>query len=174
MLAWAAGLLSLERVYYVGVWRSPRSFVRWSERVWPGDTHAPTVVLAHTCVLFKLLQAGVFLAWCVVHGAGAIWPTPGGPGWWLAGGLLVAAGQTLNLSVFQRLGRDGVFYGNRFGQQLPWHDGFPFSLMAHPQYVGVVLSIWGVFAMLRAPSPDWYVVPAIETVYYAVGARWEQ
>ena len=90
------------------------------------------------------------------------------------GGLLIVAGQLLNLSVFYRLGRVGVFYGGRFGHAVPWTDDFPFSVFAHPQYVGAVTSIWGFFLVMRFPHGDWYVLPVLETVYYALGARLEQ
>jgi hypothetical protein len=45
--------------------------------------------------------------------------------------------------------------------------------VAHPQYVGAVLTIWGVFLIVRFPHGDWLVLPALETVYYALGARFE-
>jgi len=48
---------------------------------------------------------------------------------------------------------------------------FPFSLLSYPQYVGTMLTIWGVFLALRSPHADWYVLPAVETVYYAA-ATW--
>jgi hypothetical protein len=45
---------------------------------------------------------------------------------------------------------------------------------AHPQYVGVALTIWGVFLILRFPHGDWMVPPALETAYYILGARLER
>ena len=90
------------------------------------------------------------------------------------GAALVLAGQVLNLSVFVVLGRSGVFYGNRLGQPVPWCEGFPFSWIRHPQYVGTVLTIWGIFVITRYPAPDWPVLPLLETVYYALGSLLEQ
>ena len=54
---------------------------------------------------------------------------------------LIAGGQTLNLSVFYRLDKVGVFYGDRFGHQVPWCRGVPFSLFKRPQYAGTLFSI---------------------------------
>jgi methylene-fatty-acyl-phospholipid synthase len=88
--------------------------------------------------------------------------------------LLVIVGQALNVSVFYRLGSEGVFYGRRFGRPVSWIRAFPFSWTDHPQYVGTVLTIWGVFLFMRFPNPDWIVLPALETVYYALGARFER
>src|SRR5262245_53735664 len=48
---------------------------------------------------------------------------------------------------------------------------WPFSLLAHPQYVGTVLTIWGLFLALRFPHDDSYALPVIETLYYAA-ATW--
>jgi phosphatidyl-N-methylethanolamine N-methyltransferase len=47
---------------------------------------------------------------------------------------------------------------------------FPYSVLSHPQYVGAVLTIWGLFLMLRFPAADWYLLPLLETVYYAAGS----
>jgi methylene-fatty-acyl-phospholipid synthase len=84
--------------------------------------------------------------------------------------MLVILGQGLNLGVFYRLGSSGVFYGNRFGHQIPWCREFPFSFFDHPQYVGALASIWGFFITMRFPYHDWYLLPALETVYYGIGA----
>jgi len=47
---------------------------------------------------------------------------------------------------------------------------FPFSVLSHPQYVGTLLTIWGLFLAARFPHDDWYALPILETAYYAAGA----
>jgi phosphatidyl-N-methylethanolamine N-methyltransferase len=169
---WVAALLSLERLTYAAVWRAPSAFKRWAER------HArhsrPTDTLAALFVAFKILQAGVFLAWCVTHGNGELRPHTSDVRVLLAGVLLIVVGQTLNLSVFRVLGRTGVFYGNRLGHPVPWRRTFPFTWFEHPQYLGTVLTIWGFFVAMRFPAQDWLYVPILETVYYAAGAYFER
>ena len=91
-----------------------------------------------------------------------------------AGLVLILAGQGLNFSAFYQRGEVGVYYGVRFGHEAPWRRGFPFSLLKHPQYVGAVMSICGFFLVMRFPHGDWFVLPALETVYYALGACCEQ
>jgi methylene-fatty-acyl-phospholipid synthase len=130
-------------------------------------------VLAWVFAAFKVIQATVFVNWWVVHGNGLARASDS-TGLLVIGVGLVVAGQVLNLSVFARLGRAGVFYGNRLGHDVPWCRGFPFSLVRHPQYVGTVLSIWGVFVVMRCPAPDWAVLPLLETGYYLIGALAEQ
>ncbi len=56
----------------------------------------------------------------------------------------------------------------------PGAEKFPFSLLKHPQYAGALLSIWGFFLAMRFPHPDWYLLPSLETLYYALGAYLEQ
>ena len=169
----AAVLLSLERLFYVWVWRAPGAFrdacagVPLPQMVDPGDT------LRFFFCGFKLLQSAVFVGWCYLYGRGLLWPSA--PGVFLVlGCVLLTFGQTLNLGVFYRLGAVGVFYGNRFGYDIRWCREFPFSLCDHPQYVGAVLSIWGFFLIMRFPHSDWSVIPLLETVYYALGAYWER
>jgi phosphatidyl-N-methylethanolamine N-methyltransferase len=36
------------------------------------------------------------------------------------------------------------------------------------------MTIWGVFLIARFPNPDWFVLPVLETAYYAIGARLER
>src|SRR5262249_4413175 len=91
-----------------------------------------------------------------------------------AGLTLVIIGQILNLSVFYRLGSAGVFYGNRFGYEVSWCTGFSFLLMDHPQFVWGLLLVLGLFLALQFPRPDWYVIPTLETLYYALGAYFER
>ena len=92
----------------------------------------------------------------------------------MAGAILIVVGQILNFSVFHRLGKIGVFYGNKFGYEVPWHREFPFSLLKHPQYVGALFSIWGFFLVTRFPHDDWFMLPVLETVYYVLGIHFEQ
>jgi len=170
-LAVAAVLLSVERVFYVWVWHRPQEFVRWCAG---GGQRDPMDALETGFLFFKLVQAAVFLGWCIFVGGGLRWPGSGGAAAAVAGVVLMLVGQYLNYSVFRRLGRIGVFYGNRFGHEVPWCTDFPFSVLAHPQYVGAVLSIWGFFLLVGFPQDEWFVLPTLETVFYAAGAYLER
>jgi methylene-fatty-acyl-phospholipid synthase len=163
----AAALLSLERICYVWISRDPEGF-----RAVAARRADPVDAIRHLFLAFKALQGTVFLGWWHIHGQGTL-ALSHEPAALVLGATLITAGQTLSVAVFQKLGREGVFYGNRFGHPLPWRTDFPFSVLAHPQYVGTVLTIWGIFLILRFPHPDWAVLPALETVYYAIGARLE-
>ncbi len=160
--------LSLERMFYVWVWRQPQQFQNFCRLAGRGS---PVDVLGFCFALYKILQACVFLAWC--------WPLSEhfqarvDALSFVTGVLLLLAGQVLNLAVFHRLGRTGVFYGVRFGHAVPWCTQFPFSLLNHPQYVGTLMSIWGFFLIARFPQFDWFVLPALETAYYVAGAYFE-
>ena len=120
--------------------------------------------LTQSLLCFKSLQLLVFVGWCYIYGNGSVWPASSSLLPPLTGLLLIAIGQVFNLGVFVQLGNKGVFYGNRFGFEIPWNESFPFSVLKHPQYVGAVLSIWGFFIAMRFPRPDWYVLPCLETI----------
>jgi hypothetical protein len=169
----AALLLAPERLCYAWIARRPWSFRRACAApavAWIGP---PVSVVASLFVAFKILQSAVFLFWLCVHPGGLLrLDSPGLPALGLAGAL-IAAGQVLSMGVFYRLGAVGVFFGDRLGHEVPWSREFPFSWIADPQYVGTVLTIWGVFLAARFPHPDWYLLPAVETVFYVVGAHLE-
>ena len=178
MSLWAllgvAALLSLERLSYVWIWRHPEAFRALCDHPAVACMGTPVDVVQKLFYGFKVIQGAVFVGWAYVYGHGSLWPLNGGA-WSLGlGGALLIVGQILNVSVFYRLGKVGVFYGNRFGYDMPWCRAFPFSLFKHPQYVGTVLSIWGFFLVMRFPHDDWSLLPAVETVYYVLGAYFEQ
>lgn len=56
---------------------------------------------------------------------------------------LIAYGQHLNVLVFKLLGRDGVYYGSRFGKSLPWISAYPYNTMRDPQYIGSIITLAG-------------------------------
>ena len=158
----AAALLSLERIFYVWVSNDPD---RFSAR-FAGSRHAPTDVLRWWFYGFKALQLGVFAGWLAAVAGADFWrPSPDRVALGL-GLVVLGLGQLLNLLVFTRLGRVGVFYGRHFGHDVVWCRRFPFSVLRHPQYVGAVLSIWGLFLAMRYPHPDWLLIPWLESIYY--------
>ena len=149
----AAALLSFERVFYIWVSRRPDSLTPAAEALSARGLAADRVDLAALGLLrVQDASAAVFAGWCVVFGEGHVWAPPA-PIVLAAAATLVSVGQFLNLSVFYRLGTIGVFYGVHFGYTVPWTRAFPFSYswLKHPQYVGTVLTIWGLFLAARFP-----------------------
>jgi phosphatidyl-N-methylethanolamine N-methyltransferase len=171
----AAGfLLGIERIAYALIWRYPERFRAWCVASVAGRFREPVDTVRDIFLICKVLQIALFAAWIYLHNDGSLWPSGGGLLATAAGAVAIVVGQALNVGVFLRLGTTGVFYGSRFGCDVAWCRGFPFSIVSHPQYVGTVLSIWGLFLIMRFPHPDWYLLPALETVYYGLGARFEQ
>jgi methylene-fatty-acyl-phospholipid synthase len=170
----AALLLSLERLGYLWIWHRPKQFQRLCARARFVALRDPVAALRELFCGFKLLQCAVFVGWCAVYGGGEILALDGGVAVIAIGLLLIIVGQGLNLSVFYRLGTVGVFYGNKFGHRVPWNGAFPFSVFDHPQYIGALLTIWGFFLLARYPHADWYLLPILETIYYAAGAHFER
>lgn len=169
-----AVLLAIERLTYWYAWTRPERFAARMRRFLGRRRADPVVVLKTLFFGFKAIQLGVLLGWCIWFSGNWIpWPTAP-VSIIIAGVFLIAIGQVLNFSVMLRLGTEGVFYGNRFGRDVAWQTGFPFSLVAHPQYLGALLSVWGFMLAMRYPNADWSVLPLISTLYYALGARLER
>jgi hypothetical protein len=57
--------------------------------------------------------------------------------------LFIIGGQILNLSVYDQLGLEGVYYGSQF-KKLPMITSFPYTICSNPQYVGCVLTYYGI------------------------------
>lgn len=105
----AAILLSLERICYLWIWRAPDAFRAWYKRFEVLDSRDPVDVLRLLFFGFKGLQITVFFAWCFIYGDGALLPLSGSALSLSLGAVLIVVGQMLNVSVFYRLGKVGVF-----------------------------------------------------------------
>jgi len=169
LFAGAAVILSIERLTYAWIWHHPGTFQVWCANTAVGPKAEPPDIVRALFFVFKAVQASVFFLWFYVHSGGALAPASFEVFPLVTGSTFIVTGQLLVVSAMTRLGRSGVFYGNRFGHEVRWCDEFPYSVMSHPQYVGAVLTIWGLFIAMRFPAPDWYYLPALETAYYIAG-----
>jgi len=133
---------------YGVVWLRPASFIKRCQR----RRMKPFETFVHMALILRALQLStLFLNWAwslLVLGA-FHWST------FLIGAVCCAVGQALNVYVFQTLGKEGVFYGNRFGKTIPWVSSWIFDTISHPQYVGCVLSYVGV----------WMLSPSLNTFH---------
>eukprot|EP00930_Biecheleria_cincta_P072984 TRINITY_DN60328_c0_g1_i1.p1 TRINITY_DN60328_c0_g1~~TRINITY_DN60328_c0_g1_i1.p1 ORF type:complete len:227 (-),score=36.04 TRINITY_DN60328_c0_g1_i1:173-853(-) len=111
----------------------------------------PVDVFASLEVVAKVVQGGSLL--CFLGSAGrsaAKAALTSAPMWcWGALGVMVAAGQALNVATYNAIGNAGVYYGFKLGRTIPWCYGFPFnSGLRHPQYLGVVLTLFGALPFM--------------------------
>lgn len=95
---------------------------------------------------------------------------------WLAFLLLACYGQSLNVGIFQAIGHDGVYYGFKLGKTIPWVNGWPFDTVSHPQYVGSVMTVWALVALVwgQAPHAALAIMAGFWTLVYVVTAVQEQ
>lgn len=144
------GALALPHLLYAFIWYMPE--------LWMKTFQKRSVEVFETCAwLLKSVQFSSVVLWFVSNkdatrgGAGttSIPPVAG-----VIGLALMVLGQTLNAGTYKAIGHVGVYYGFKLGHAVPWVDGFPFSVVAHPQYVGSVLSVWGAAVMWWTQAPD--------------------
>jgi methylene-fatty-acyl-phospholipid synthase len=134
-----AAALASPHLVYSFVWFFPniwmKAYGRWSVQVFES-----------LAWLLKLVQFSAVAAWLAVREAtiddlvDLIHTEPllavGGAG-------LIGIGQVLNAGIFRAIGHKGVYYGFKLGHVIPWAEGFPFTVVRHPQYVGSVATVWG-------------------------------
>ncbi|KAK9824170.1 hypothetical protein WJX72_008252 [[Myrmecia] bisecta] len=167
--------ISLPHILYAFIWFFPKK--------WKGlFRREPVLAFNLLAWLLKVVQFSAVVWWYVknaeVFSNGKVviidpWRIPH---WsWFAFGVLVAAGQALNLGIFHAIGSVGVYYGTKLGHKVPWHKGFPFNIVWHPQYVGSVLTIWGLTLLVWEQAPKGTaVISAYWTAMYVVTALQEQ
>lgn len=57
------------------------------------------------------------------------------------------------MAVYTAIKPVGIYYGCKLGYDVPWCTGFPFNTVPHPQYVGSVLTVWGLICMVWSQVP---------------------
>uniref|UniRef100_A0A7S3LI74 phosphatidyl-N-methylethanolamine N-methyltransferase n=1 Tax=Aplanochytrium stocchinoi TaxID=215587 RepID=A0A7S3LI74_9STRA len=159
----ASLLLSLERLAYGVVWKQPHVFSKIAKKAgYPGKE--PEFIF-NLVRLFKLVQIYVFATWYYTHYGTSVPSLTTTQ--FMVGLPILAFGQLLNFMVWYRIGIDGVCYGCKFGRSIPWCTQFPYSHFNHPQYLGAILTVWGMFIFCWQDCPyDWYAIPVIETSLY--------
>lgn len=181
-LGWWLCLLGIcmNYIMHAFIWNCPREF----EQLCKGPLKAlgshPVDVFAALEVVAKIIQ---FMSIALFFGADGRRATVetifGSPAWcW---GLLivyVSMGQTLNFAMYSAIGNAGVYYGFKLGREVPWAYGFPFNVgLRHPQYTGVVLTLWGILIMIQCQTLCQIWVPQLFIVWasmYAVMSAMEQ
>lgn len=143
---------------------------------WSCTSDDPLQAVLTLLACCAVLQYGTALAWfasqnggsiCFDLGRVAIWQ------WALFAGLL-GYGQLLNLSVYNKLGKNGVYYGCKLGHTIPWVTGFPFDSVPHPQYIGSAMTSVAVAALFSTAAPAAWPVAAYWCSLYAFSGFVEQ
>merc|ERR1712061_663364 len=134
------------------IWYLPEKFTNLSKQ-WPLKMLGahPVDVFAGLEVVAKLVQATSVLCFLGRSGLVALWHALlSAPHWcWAVCMVLVPVGQALNGGMYGAIGNAGVYYGFKLGKTVPWATGFPFNVgLRHPQYVGVVLTLWGALTVV--------------------------
>lgn len=119
--------------------------------------------------LLKFVQFTAVAAWLAIRGAtfdGVVELAKAEPLLAVGGFGLMVVGQVLNAGIYKAIGHKGVYYGFKLGHTIPWVDGFPFTVVRHPQYVGSVATVVGGACLcsgMIAPSSLWPL-----TVYWTL------
>lgn len=132
--------------FYTYVWFRPE---RYTKFVAPSD---PCKTMAFWANILKVIQiASISLATDWAAAFNLSWMT------WALIGALLFFGQHLNFLVFKLLGRDGVYYGSRFGKKLPWIYDYPYSHIKDPQYVGSIVTLLGCAFVIPTELFVWWL-----------------
>ncbi len=154
--ALAVASLSLLYLMHYAIWFAPAAFAKACARA-PLRYLAshPVEVFARLEMLGKLWHLATVALFLGTDGiAAAAAAAADAPMWcWRVGALYVLVGQGLNVSIYRAIGNAGVYYGFKLGRPVPWCTSFPFNVgLRHPQYVGVVLTLFGILLPLASDA----------------------
>lgn len=169
--------LSVERIIYTFVWLRPKSWMKMCKRPFFKSIGTPVDVVVKCFWISKLFQFGGFIGWYVYMA-----PFPAladiTPLQIIIGIQFFVIGQFLNASIYHAIGKNGVYYGIKLGQDVPWCTGFPFNVFTmHPQYFGANLSAVGGIIFFATPahiSQGWLSFAFVQSFAYFYMAMVEQ
>ncbi len=144
--------LMFERCVYTFVWFFPKHFQDFAKAYPISEIGHPVDVVVALFYVSKVLQMGGLASWYYYT---APWANMFeiSAFQWVTGLQLILFGQLLNFSIYDAIGKNGVYYGNKFGVSIPWCTGFPFNVFtAHPQYCGAVATVFGVIVLLATEA----------------------
>jgi methylene-fatty-acyl-phospholipid synthase len=157
-------------ILYAAIWYLPE--------IWRAQFGRESVqVFAHVATAGKVLQFTAAYLWLETHSGSytffsitrvplLVWPVCL---------TMVGIGQVLNVAIYNAIGRAGVYYGFKLGSPVPWHTGFPFNVVSHPQYVGSVLTVWGLGGIVWSQAPAGFPLLLVYwTVLYVLTGLQEQ
>ena len=128
---WLLPILALPHIFYLWLWCAPESWPACCRTV-GGDRRPDKLAcgdqgckfMAAAAHVIKAVQGLGLVGWFQLYAPGALSPTAvlALPAWRLVlGCLALVLGQSLNAGIYRAIGRNGVYYGNRFGAPLgPW------------------------------------------------------
>ena len=158
--------IPMPHAFYALLWNKPQVWKKVAKK-----TKVPPVnLLAIVALCMKVVQFFSFVFYIMtLLGTNAFTETLrlAHPMTLLFGGVLFAVGQALNIGVYKTLGKDGVYYGIKYGKKVPWVTGFPFNICPHPQYIGSSLSVWGALWPIIRVFPDNLVDLAAVGLYWS-------
>jgi len=174
----AVALLFIERICYTWVHTFSTSFVEFcATPVGRMMGKKPLDVVLTIFYVNKVIQLGTFIAYYffVINfespfgdAVGFAWSKVTAFQWIMLVHAIVL-GQGLNTAIYRAIGKAGVYYGYRLGEPVPWVTGFPFSLVPHPQYVGVCMCFIGVNVFVATDAhvaAGWFNLTAVQVLYY--------
>ena len=144
--------LLFERMVYTFIWMLPKKFEDFAN-LYPVNKIGNTIdVVISFFYVSKVLQIGGLVYWYLLT-APCIKFSQITPFQWVTGLQLIIFGQILNISTYLAIGKNGVYYGNKFGKKIPWYTGFPFNVFTvHPQYCGATATVFGVIVLFATEA----------------------
>lgn len=147
--------LSFERACYTFVWCFPSKFwkVAHSEPMKAVADNPVDIIVRTMFYPSKVLQCGSML-WFYLAKAPPVTSVFDISAYaYLCAIQLIACGQILNAGIYRAIGKAGVYYGFKYGIDVPWCNSFPFNVCtAHPQYLGATMTSFGAVILLSTPE----------------------
>ena len=120
--------------------------------------------VARISIFLRLFQSAAFVFF--------MWKYKSDTTWWQLKAMFILIGQALNLSVYHKLGLEGVYYGSMYNKNVKVVGGWPFNCIRDPQYIGCLLTHQGVF--LFYPYVECFLIHVYSMLWYVVAIGVEQ
>ena len=141
----------LNFAFYTFIWLNPTKFIGISKKL----GYVPYKLMYHVAFAFYFLSFIPLGIYYLVPNIVQIFYTALSI-YGIMSVMVMLVGQFLNSHIYNKIGLAGVYYGTRLGENIPWVHDIIFDTIKHPQYIGCIMTLVGVSALVN--SYNCYVV----------------
>ena len=139
----------LEKIIYTFIWLYPNKFMNLFNIKYP---YTGVNYMFYISIITKIIQLIVVIYYLYIHSTDFVKLNIINIKFLILGFVTLFIGQYLNYNVYKQLKKKGVYYGTKFGLNIPWCYEFPYNInwLKHPQNIGIILTYISIYFIFKS------------------------
>ena len=139
----------LDKILYTFIWLYPKKFMNLINTE---NSYTSVNCMFYISIIIKIIQFVVLIYYLYIHFPYFNKLDIINKKFLIVGFATLFVGQYLNYNVYKQLKKIGVYYGTKFGLNIPWCYKFPYNIswLKHPQYIGNILTFISIYFIFKS------------------------